>query len=258
MIGNQQQKDDGYVNVGTKVPPHVAELLNIIAQSKGTDIYGLLQLFIQTIIRAAKCETELPPHLKLLMDMIGLDSDWNRAFSLASPSAQTDVAQMILVLQQHDREGAKGRPRKGFGLVMIDHPLIPGSKPRCTYCVDSIMERVAEVATKGLYKELRQIGVACESESLRETLTVLCDGALLEHLNQMDAAEGPQLGNFSDFGKVIEWGKRTKRKKHITPDSIQTHIVFGDDDREIADYEAQGWEGEIRQHEEPPTDMTDD
>ena len=100
MIGNQQQKDDGYVNVGTKVPPHVAELLNIIAASKGTDIYGLLQLFIQTIIRAAKCETALPPHLKLLMDMIGLDRDWNRAFSFASPSAQTDVAQIIMVLQR--------------------------------------------------------------------------------------------------------------------------------------------------------------
>jgi len=253
MIGDQKQRDDGFVTVATKVPPHVAELLNIIAKSKGTDIYGLLQLFIEVIITAAKTTTHVSPKMKLLLHMLEVDAGWNHAFNFANPTAQMDIAQIILIIQQHDGK----RPRDGFGMVMIDKPFM-GDDARQTLCVDDILERVAEVATKGLYKELRQIGVACESESLRETLTVLCDGALLEHLNQMDAAEGPQLGNFSDFGKVIEWGKRTKRKKHITPDSIQTHIVFGDDDREIADYEAQGWEGEIRQHEEPPTDMTDD
>ena len=240
MIGNQQQKDDGYVNVGTKVPPHVAELLNIIAQSKGTDIYGLLQLFIQTIIRAAKCETALPPHLKLLMNMIELDSDWNRAFSFASPSAQTDVAQVILILQQHDREGAKGRPRKGFGLVMIDHPLMPGSKPRCTYCVDSIMERVAEVSMPGIKKDIDEMGRRLHTHSLRETLTLMADAQLLLTLQDADHDELPQLGNYSDFGRVIEYRERAKALKHRTPDgeaNRQQRIMFDDFDRDLADME---------------------
>ena len=56
--------------------------------------------------------------------------------------------------------------------------------------------------------------------------------------------ELPQLGNYSAFGRAIEYGKRTKRKKHLTPDSIQQHLVFGDDDREVADMEAKDWEGE--------------
>ena len=240
MIGNQQQKDDGYVNVGTKVPPHVAELLNIIAASKGTDIYGLLQLFIQTIIRAAKCETALPPHLKLLMNMIGLDRDWNRAFSFASPSAQTDVAQVILVLQQHDKEGANGRPRKDFGLVMIDHPLIPGSKPRCTYCVDDILERVAEVSMQGLYKELHMISVKAKTKSLRETLMKLCDAYKVVLADEEMEEELPDLGNYHDFGRIIEWGNKMKQRKHRTPDSLayaQQRIVFDDFDRETADME---------------------
>ena len=240
MIGNQQQKDDGYVNVGTKVPPHVAELLNIIAQSKGTDIYGLLQLFVQTIIRAAKCETALPPHLKLLMQMLEIDSDWNRAFSFASPSAQTDVAQVILILQQHDREGAKGRPRKGFGLVMIDHPLIPGSKPRCTYCVDTIMERVAEVAMPGIKKDIDEMGRRLHTHSLRETLTLMADAQLLQSLADADRDELPQLGNYSDFGKVIEYRERAKALKHRTPDgeaNRQQRIMFDDYDRDMADME---------------------
>lgn len=240
MIGNQQQKDDGYVNVSTKVPPHVAELLNIIAQSKGTDNYGLLQLFIQTIIRAAKCETALPPHLKLLMNMIELDSDWNRAFSFASPSAQTDVAQIIMVLQQHDREGAKGRPRKGFGLVMIDHPLMPGSKPRCTYCVDSIMERVAEVSMPGIKKDIDEMGRRLHTHSLRETLTLMADAQLIQTLSDADHDELPQLGNYSDFGRVIEYRERAKALKHRTPDgeaNRQQRIIFDDFDRDLADME---------------------
>ena len=98
---------------------------------------------------------------------------------------------------------------------------------------------------KGLYKELRQVGIALETESLRETLTILCEGALIEHLNEMDAAEGPQVGNFSDFGKAIEWGKRTKRKKHFTPDTMPvTGNLFDDIDHDAPAPKLEDWEGE--------------
>ena len=120
MIGEQKNKDDGFVVISTKVPPHVAEFLNIFAASKGTDIYGLLQMFVQTIMRAAKCTTALDPQTKLLMHMLEMDSDWNRAFNFASPTAMADVAQVIIVVQQYDGKGANRKPRKGYGLVMID------------------------------------------------------------------------------------------------------------------------------------------
>jgi hypothetical protein len=65
---------------------------------------------------------------------------------------------------------------------------------------------------------------------------------------------------FSESGRRIEYGKRTKAKHHRTPDGEamrQQRIQFTDEDREIADMEAQNWEGEHRQTEEPPTDMSD-
>lgn len=37
----------------------------------------------------------------------------------------------------------------------------------------------------------------------------------------------------------------------------QQRIVFTDEDREVADLEVKDWEGEHRQTEEPPTDMSD-
>ena len=247
MIGEQKTKDDGFVNVSTKVPPHVAELLNIIATSKGTDIYGLLQLFIQTIISAAKCTIELDPHTKLLLKMLELDKDWNRAFSFANPTATMDVAQVILILQQYDGKGANRKPRKGFGMVMIDKPWLPGTKPKKTYCVDDLLERVAEVGMAGLYKELRMVGIKAKTHSVRETLMLMCDAQLIALLDEENQGELPDLGNYHDFGKVIEWGNKQKRKPHRTPDSLamsQQRIVFDDFDRDIAQAEVEDYEGE--------------
>ena len=249
MIG-EQNSQDGTKNVSTKVPVWVAELLNMICASRGTDIYGLLKLVLEFIIETAKVSGPVPPAMQTILHMLKMDVDWNRAFAFSDPSATMDVAQVILVLQQHDKDGA----RQGFGLAMIDKPFLPGETPTMTLCVDDILERVAEVSMKGLYRDLRQVGVALETESLRETLTMMCDAQLIKHLDEMDAAELPALGNFHDFGKAIEYGQKHKRKQHRTPDSYaqDQRIKFDDDDREVSDYEAKDWEGESRQKDEPP------
>ena len=237
MINDQKsQENAGVRNVSTKVPVWVADLLNIICKARGTDAYGLMQLVIEFIVETAKVSGPVPPQMQALIDMLKMDADWNKAFSFANPTATMDVAQVILVLQQHDGK----EPRQGFGLAMIDKPFLPGETPVMTLCVDDILERIVEVSMKGLYKELRQIGVAYE-------LTMLCDSALIENLNEMNDAEMPKVGNFTDFGKAIEYGQRTKRKPHRTPDSLansQQRIVFDDFDRDLADMEIKDWEGE--------------
>lgn len=235
MIGNQTTRDEGFVTVATKVPPHVAELLNIIAASRNTDIYGLLQLLIMTIIRAAKCETDLDEQTKFILNMLEIDKDWNRAFSFANPTAMMDVAQVILILQQYDGKGINRKPRKGYGMVMIDKPALPGTRPKKTLCVDNIMERVVQVSMQGLYKELTLVGKRLKSHSVRETLMMMCDAQLIYQLDEDDRAELPGLGNFHDFGRIIEWGNRMKQKKHRTPDSLamaQQRSLFDDFDRD--------------------------
>ena len=224
-------------NVSTKVPVWVAELLNIICASRGTDIYGLLKLVLEFIIETAKVSGPVPPQMQTILHMLKMDVDWNRAFAFSDPTAQMDVAQVILILQQHDGK----QPRKGFGLAMIDKPFLPGETPKMTLCVDDILERVAEVSMKGLYRDLRQVGVALQTDSLRETLTMMCDAQILSHLNELDAEEMPGVGDFHDFGRQIEYGKKHKRKPHRTPDSVansQQRIRFDDNDRETADCEA--------------------
>ena len=238
MIGEQNSQESGFKNVSTKVPVWVAELLNIICAARGTDIYGLMQLVLEFIIETAKVNGPVPPQMQALLHMLKMDADWNKAFSFCNPTATMDVAQVILVLQQHDGK----TPRQGFGLAMIDKPWLPGETPQMTLCVDDILERVAEVSMKGLYKELRQVGLAYQTESLRETLTLMCDAQLIEHLNEMDAEELPGLGQHHDYGKAIEYGKKFKRKPHLTPDSLnrQQKIVFSDFDRATGSGEAFG------------------
>ena len=243
MIKEQaSQENPGIKNVSTKVPVWVADLLNIICAARGTDIYGLMQLVLEFIIETAKVNGPVPPQMQALLHMLKMDTDWNKAFSFSNPTATMDIAQVILVLQQHDGK----TPRQGFGLAMIDKPFLPGETPTMTLCVDDILERVAEVSMKGLYKELRQIGVAYDTESLRETLIMMCDAQLIDHLNQMDADELPKVGDFHDFGKVIEYGHKFKRKPHRTLDSLansQQRIIFDDFDRDLADMEVKDWEG---------------
>lgn len=253
MSNNQKQvKEGGNATLSVKVSQETYELLNILAEGMehGTNANDLLKMFVQAFIESAKHTGPISSEMSLLLDMLKVDAGWNQAFNFADVTKQKQVAQMILILEQPGREG--------FGAVMINRPFIPGKKPYMTYCVDEILERATEVTMKGLYQELRDIGNDIGTLSMRETLFTLCDAYKLTQGERDIKDEGPQLGNYSDFGRAIEYGQRTKRKKHVSPDDIQTHIVFGDDDREIADYEAQGFEGEIRQHEEPPTDMTDD
>ena len=86
-----------------------------------------------------------------------------------------------------------------------------------------------------------RIILGCERVS--EVINMLADAEVIMRLNSELRTEFEDAGR-TDNGKAITYGERTKRKKHMTPDDIQTHIVFDDYDREVSDMEAQGWEGE--------------
>jgi hypothetical protein len=199
-------------------------------------------MFVHAFIEAAKHTGPVSSDIQMLLDMLKVEDGWSEAFNFADVTKQKRIAQVVLILEQPGR--------KGFGMVKIDRPYMPGKKPYMTYCVDEILERVTEVSMKGLYQRLRDIGNEIGTKSLRETLMKLIEDYRKHSLRLQFEDEGPQLGNYSDFGRAIEYGQRTKRKKHVSPDDIQTHIVFGDDDREIADYEVKDWEGEHRQTED--------
>ena len=228
-----------------KVSQETYELLNILAEGMehGTNANDLLKMFVHAFIEVAKHTGPVSSDIQMLLDMLKVEDGWSEAFNFADVTKQKRIAQVVLILEQPGR--------KGFGMVKIDRPYMPGKKPYMTYCVDEILERVTEVSMKGLYQRLRDIGNEIGTKSLRETLMKLIEDYRKHSLRLQFEDEGPQLGNYSDFGRAIHnYGNPPKRKKHVSPDDIQTHIVFGDEDREIADYEVKDWEGEHRQTED--------
>jgi hypothetical protein len=109
----------------------------------------------------------------------------------------------------------------------------------------------------GVYRRLRLVGAKMKCESLMDVLLTMIEEQTILELDEGFRAELPGHGDHADNGRQVAYGKKTKAKQHRTPDSVaddqrfhQTHIVFDDYDREVADIEAgykpEDWEGEYR------------
>lgn len=251
-----------YEGVSVKLSPDQYVLLNAICDALGVNTYQIFQMFFYTLCKAAAPMHELSPEIRKIMTLMETDVGWANAFNMANPN-HLHVAQAILILEQ---EG-----KKGFGAVMIDKPFMDKAPemvddidphrndPQMTENVDYILERVTEVTMHGIYRRLRLVGGMMGCDHLSDILLDMIERQGKDLREEDDRIQMNGEAQFSESGRRIEYGKRTKAKHHRTPDGEamrQQHILFTDEDREIADMEAQGWEGEHRQTEEPPTNMS--
>jgi hypothetical protein len=111
--------------------------------------------------------------------------------------------------------------------------------------VDDILERVCEVTMSGIYRRVRQMGADMECNNLSDVLLTMLDAQDILNAEERDAAEGPQIGDVAQNGKVLAYGKRTKRKKHYTPDTMPvTGNLFDDIDHEAPAEPLKDWEGD--------------
>lgn len=228
-------KDERFEQLGTKIDPSMAEVLNACCDAMGVDVYHLLQWFAYVVVKASSDLHALDPRIQKLMTMLDRDAGWQNAFNLCNPD-RLKVAQVVLILEQDNH--------KGFGAVMVDKPFF--NEARQTECVDDILERVCEVTMSGIYRRVRQMGADMECNNLSDVLLTMLDAQDILNAEERDAAEGPQMGDVAQNGKVLAYGKRTKRKKHYTPDTMPvTGNLFDDIDHEAPLTEPlKDWEGE--------------
>lgn len=235
----KQVTDGGNATFSVKVTQAMYDLVNILCEGlqHGTNGNDLFKMFIQTFIESAKHDGPISPDMQHFLNLLKIEPGWHKAFNFADVTAQTEVAQVILILQQ------KGK--HGFGLTMIDKPFM--GEPVETRCVDDILERIIKVSMPGLYKKLDHVGKRLYCETMRETLTLLSEYMNDSLDREEEQQELPGYGTFHEYKGSIEDVRKYKRKPHRTPDSVanqQQKIVFDDYDREVADYEAKDWEGE--------------
>jgi hypothetical protein len=212
----------------------MAEVLNACCDAMGVDVYHLLQWFAYTIVKASAPMHNLDPRIQKLMTMLDRDAGWQNAFNLCNPD-KLKVSQVVLILEQQGH--------KGFGAVMIDKPWM-GALMRQTECVDDILERVCEVTMSGIYRRVRQMGADMECNNLSDVLLTMLDAQDILNAEERDTSEGPQMGDIAPNGRAVAYGKRTKRKKHFTPDTMPTQrTIFEDFDRDQGTEKLNDWEG---------------
>ena len=234
-MAKQKKKENRFEQIGSKIDPAMAEVLDACCNALEVDIYHLIQWFCYVIVKASAPMHALDPRIQKLMAMMESDVGWQKAFNLANHD-DLDVAQVVLILEQKNH--------RGFGAVMIDKPFC-GEPQGQTECVDDILERVTEVTMRGIYKRLRLMGAKMDCQNLTDVLLTMLDAQDILNAEEREASELPGMGDIAPNGRAVAYGKRTKRKKHYTPDTMPvTGNLFEDIDHEAPAEPLKDWEGE--------------
>ena len=240
--------DDKYKNVSSKLSKYSIERLTRIAKKKGMSIYTLIQMVCDTIIRYMDDRHNLSEEMERAMAIFEHMAGWADALNLADPTVQKEVAQAVYIFQDADGE------KRGFRATMVNKPFM-GIWEQTDNVMD-IFERIFNICMPELYMKLFRARIILGCERVSEVINMLADAEVIMHLNGELRKEFEDAAR-ADNGKDYSYGMKTKGLQHRTPDSVaedhrfqQTHIVFDDDDKELAEIEAgykpEEWEGEYR------------
>jgi hypothetical protein len=137
MSKQKQVNEGGNATLSVKVTQETYDLLNILAEGlqHGTNANSLLKMFVHAFIESAKHTGPISHDMRIMLDLLKIETDWHNAFNFADVESRKQIAQMVLLLEQPGK--------KGLGMVMVNKPFMGESTQ--TYCVDDILERVVEV-----------------------------------------------------------------------------------------------------------------
>lgn len=228
---NENNEQEKYVMIGTKVSPKFAETFNRICRKKGLNKYQAIQMMVDTFVRYTDDRYNLSEEMSLLMSAFEHMDGWNGAFNLADTTADKQIEEAIYFLTAAERRGARA--------IMVHRPYFGNWTE--TSNVQMILERVIEVLMPERYRRLRMLAVDMECNSILELIDRMIDAHTIDQLEQnfRRAFEDCQR---TDSGKTVAYGNKTKSLHHHTVDgeaARQTKLHFDDDDREQADEEAQ-------------------
>lgn len=227
------EEKEKFVPMGTKISADMAVVWNAVCDALETDTYNLLQQFIQSTIKAASSPHEKSQEVERLLNMLDIDVGWQKALNICAPNGKLSIAQMILIVEQEDKEG--------FEAIMLDKPFM--GECQQTENADKIFERLVEVIFKRTYRRLRMLGAKLHVESQRALLEKMIDTETDANLSAEEWEEMHGLNDFAENNRRVEYGKRTKRVKHQSPDLfIQNELNFEqNEERERDSQEASAW-----------------
>jgi hypothetical protein len=120
---------------------------------------------------------------------------------------------------------------------MIDKPFM--GKWTETECIDDIIDRIIEVCAPGIWKRVHCLMKQMECESVIDLLVTITDGRIIYELEEANRREIQQADNIASNGRALEYGARTRRKKHFDPDTMPQQIRFDAFDSDVAKEESE-------------------
>ena len=229
--------DEKYKNVSSKLSKYSIERLTQIAQKKGMTIYVLIQMVCDTLIRYMDDRHNLSEEIERAMSIFEHMTGWADALNLADPTVNKEVAQAVYIFQDADGE------KKGFRATMVDKPWMGVWKQ--TENVMEIFERIFNICMPELYMKLFRARIILGCERVSEVINMLADAEVIMQLNgelRKDFEDAARADNGKNYG----YGQKAKSLQHRSPDSVaddhrfqQTHIVFDEDDKKLADMEGE-------------------
>jgi hypothetical protein len=89
------------------------------------------------------------------------------------------------------------------------------------------------------------MGADMECNNLSDVLLTMLDVQDILNAKEREASELPGMGDIAPNGRAVAYGKRTKRKKHFTPDTMPvTGNLFDDINHDAPAEPLKDWEGE--------------
>jgi hypothetical protein len=199
-----------YEMMQTKVSKETYDALKRIERKQGISIYSIIQNMCDCIRRYTEDRTRLSPMVEKAMNMLEHMIGWKDNFNVADPNADPEISEATYYL--NDKNG-----KKGIRVVHVERPFFGEWKQ--TMNLQQILERFMCLTFPSLYRRLRFIAVCRECSSILELLIDIV-GELEREEDKRDLAQPFEDAQRSDYGKAVEYGQRTRRKKHQDMDSL--------------------------------------
>ena len=218
--------DEKFGSIATKVSAQSKKQLERILEHMGMNYYQWFQLMAEVTIRIADDRHNLSEQMAKMIQMFQMVPGWKDPCTFCDPNAPSELQAAVYMVKQDGKQGLKP--------VMVERGWFNGIWNE-TENVKDIVEYIIQQCMPQSYKWLRQHMVELECSSVFECLMLMADAATVTKLDE-EIAQMFGDNNRHDYGKAVEYGQRTKRKHHKTPDTFERRIAFNEDDASTLDF----------------------
>lgn len=216
-------KEEKYKVIATKVRPEAYTLLRRLAEKKGMKVYELLQMCADTLIRYTSDMHNLTPEMEQAMALFEHMIGWAGALSLTDPEGHAHITEATYYMTEEGSRGTRA--------IHVSRPFFGDWQQ--TENIQTMLERTLEMLVPERYRKLRRLAVELDCSSILELIDVLIDRNSVDDLNDQEIRRGFEDCNRGMNNKPVEYGQRTRRHRHYSPDDMQPRqqaITFEPDD----------------------------